>query len=721
MKSLLADLLADERSLHPLRTSPSIAVDLEESIALFASRDLLEALAAISVQGFLPKLRALCRARGWLARVEAELEPDAFLSKRLENWFLTSRLLLDDFEVWKEELRESFGVSGPIRYMVELDGDPHGLQGVFRVGLTNGRSLVYRRRPFGTDLLWHEAVRVMNRLPSGTVRLSTSRPVGDDRVSWQRFYERIDSPSLDRQLVEQWGLLLALAQVCRLNDAHRDNFLVAADGPVLVDTETMLFREPLVTGVDALARSLETSLALSILGTGMLPRPRRTTRGWQDYSALSPHSAGRQSIIRRPVVELSGPPWVKWGSKTIRRMRLAALSDRREGESLAGAVDILVTAYESGIQHAAEVAAALDDQKGCTLRRRVLRPTYQYREELLQRRLVLRLGSAASHGVLERSPSETPAFLDEEERQLSLWQVPLLRELAGSADSGCAVLAARSAIQIRASLLGVSGGRLRKVAESPLQTLTRIVGQATCARDCYVYDATPAGKHFLTYPTGLSLTSGLAGVLLTLDRFDPSAACAWRGRARGWLASQCEEVVSTPGRLPMARLVPGGPIHGLLYLARTTLPPSYLATLVERVRDDCLSNVDTPAGSAIRFTLWASLGVFSQRPSDQDIEELLGQGLHYAVGYWLLDAIIADGGDTSKAGCRRLVERLVRDEQADAGCAVPLAALRTGGIERAQGQTPPMESRLSGLDGLAGAVWLESGVAPSVAEGGRLT
>lgn len=718
MNTFLAELLGDERRLHPLRTSPSIAADLEESIALFASRDLLEALAGMGANGFLLKLRGLCRVPGWSERVQAELEQDTYLTKRLENWFLSSRLLLDDFEVWKDLLRDSFGISGPIRYVVELDGDPHGLEGVFRVGLTDGRSLVYRRRPCGSDLLWNEAVRVMNSLQSGTVRLPTTRPVGDDRVTWQPFYEAIGSPSPMGQFAEQWGLLVALAQICRLNDAHRDNFLAAADGPVLVDTETVLFREPLVTDADALARSLETSLALSIMGTGMFPRPRRTPFGWRDLSALSPHSAGTQRISQRPVVDLSGPPWVKWGRTTGEQQRPAALGNRREAGGLEAAVDILVTAYEAGVQHAGAVAAAVNEQVGSTLRRRVLRPTYQYRDELLQRRLALRPGSAASHDAPELPPREAPAFLDEEELQLSQWQVPLLREPVGRADPGCGVLAARTVTQIRASLLGHSGGRLHKLAETPLRTLSRIVRQETCARDCYLYDATPAGKHFLTYPTGLSLTSGLAGVLLTLDRFDPPAARAWRRRAHAWLVSLWGEVVSTRARLPISRLVPGGPIHGLLYLVRTTLPADYLAPLVERVSDDLGSNLDTPAGSAIQFTLWSSLGKAPPRPSDDYIEDLLNVGLHYGVGYWLLDAIIADSGGISSVGYWRLVESLLKGEQADVNCAVPLTSLRTQGLGMARGQNHPIESRSSGLDGLAGAIWLQSGAAPSVAEVG---
>lgn len=720
MNSLLSILLIEESGLGLLRVSSGIARDVEESVALFAGPETLAALATADGDGFLARIRSLCSSSRWMRRIESELRPDSFLSTRLEQWNVAHRMLVADFAIWSDRLRIAFGVEGPILEVRELGGDPHGLQGVFLVEFANGGPLVYRHRPVDTDHLWDAALRTLNASIKDALALPRCPSVGDRKVTWQAFAQEATGESADHErLLGQWGLLLSLAHMCRLNDAHRGNFVVTETGPVLVDTETLLAPPVQPRPADPIAELLEASITSSLLRSGMLPRPRRTHEGWVDLSPLSPRPPQRVGIARRPAVDFEAEPWVKWASTQLEHSSLIGLAQCAERLGVIAAVDLLVAGYEAGIAHSREVASALQERSKGASRRRVLRPTYQYREELLRRRLDLRPPTAASWGVLDQQPIARCEVTNQEEKvQMDAWQVPLLREPVGSPEPSAKSAVSRSLEQVRASLLGVTSGRLQAPDGSPLDAVRKIVRTQTSGHDSYIYDAAVVGDHFLTYPTGLSLTSGIAGIVLTLDRFDPASARIWREAARDWLRDQCIAVSTSRSLLPAPRLVPGGPIHGLLFLVRTSLSQGHVAQLVNHLHGDCAELADAAARVAIRYCLGLSEpGESPERPSGQVLGELIAQGLHHSVGYWLLDALATDDPCPWTTELDPLVKHLLQEELADPACAVPLTHLRMAKRPRATSEIDRLTLRSSGLDGIAGLVWQDAMTAPSTRVG----
>lgn len=712
MRSLISALIPQSFVPPWAVISDYIIRDLEESVALFASADVLVALGQTGCEEFHGALWRVCKRPHFFQRLTIDLMADAFLIRRLQDWAASCALIPIDFESWKSKLYGQSNERDPVIGVEELHSDPHGLQGVFRLQLRDGSRLVYRRRPKYTDDIWNLAVQTLNDCVTPPIRLPRCRSVGDDLVTWQSAVTSLRTIGDPKALSIQWGLLLALAQLCRLTDAHRANFIVSVDGPILIDTETILSPPSAPTESDPVARLIEASITSSILATGMLPRPRRLGKAWVDISPLTLLADTVESISQRPGLALSeGKCTVVWRDNGGFPILPGGLAQCSQTLGSAATLEALLEGYRAGVAHADKVASAVaNSYQGCT-RRSVLRPTYHYREELLRKRLHLRPASAASLTSIDTGDLTTRLFSAAERDEMAEWRVPIFRGPLGAPIRYIDAQVNRSTVQIQQSIVGVPSLSRH---ETPLTALRERLEIQSFNEDCYVYDSLPADRHSLCFPSGLSICRGLAGIILTLDRFDPILAERWRERSRDWLSQQCREVVQSNDSLPLSRLVPGGPLHGLLYLSQTTLAEEHTVALQRRLQRACMRLPDGPEGPLIRLAL-----NIDDSPSSIEIHEALVDsakrgGIHHEVGYWILDSFESSTDPVAAESRDHLVKQLLDSEAEDSACRNPFAHLRLNmraPLASIKGCSP---SRFkTGLDGLAGEVWIANDEYPS--------
>lgn len=692
-----------KEALHLADLSRSaIRADIEQSVALFASSATIDKLNSPSSETLGDRLDIYIRSNEQAAQLAKELSADPFLLSRLKYWSATCSQIVHESRQWHEQLYRAFHVEGPVISIAELSGDPHGYHGVFKVTFLSGPPLVFRRRPNGTSRLWNDSIELLNQRTK--TPLPTCHTIGDDSVGWQEFVKPVgrlfDAP---REL-RQWGIMIALAWTSSLNDAHRGNFILTNEGPVLIDTETLLAPQQPCEGVDAITSSITDSIESSLLASGVLPRPRRINGTWLDLSPFAAIRDSDASISRMPVINF-GECWtIRMAHNHSENKSLPSIVEYIDCTGTVSARQHVTDGFSDGLFGCSAVEELLRQKRHeATKRRSVTRPTYQYRNELLRRRLQSRPKSAASIEFISQDDKLTPGhFTNEEEDFLSLWTVPIFWDTIGRPRNPADQLESRLTRQIHASLFGATGTHAGTTHEpAGIKELTTSCMSQLTERDAYLYDAASAGSGFLTYPSGFSLSSGLAGIVLTLDRFDPESARKWRELAGPWLATQCTRVTDSLEPLPKSRFVPGGPLHGLLFLARSTLEPEFVANLALRMHRDCIGSSDAET-NAMRYCL---LGTHTA--ASVDVRTLTADGLHPAVGYWLLESMITDLGCDSHETVA-LSEYLL---EAEAGrCSAPLTHLLLRKTH--QQEREPHQSRSTGLDGLAGSVWHHSSEAP---------
>ena len=179
---------------------------------------------------------------------------------------LILRLALDH-----DEIRQGLaGGSTPglvTRCSEPLSDRHHGGRSVRAITFESGLTVMYKPMDLGIDVAFEETVRRFNNAGRLPLRLRAPRVLNRVTHGWTEFIAE-ESPGATEPVSDYYsraGLLLGLLYVLGTTDAHLGNVIATADGPVLVDMETLLhlpFRDEAKRGRGA----------PSVLRTGLLPK-----------------------------------------------------------------------------------------------------------------------------------------------------------------------------------------------------------------------------------------------------------------------------------------------------------------------------------------------------------------------------------------------------------------------------------------------------------------
>ena len=169
-------------------------------------------------------------------------------------------------------------------------GDTHGAAAVARIRFSDTSELIYKPRDCTLEVRWQEFVRTLNEIGLQPPLDSLACVLGHEHgwFSVLRAAQSTDRPAATR-CFEQYGALVALAYVFGARDLHQDNVIVGANGPVLIDCETVLQPQGTVlqaAAESAMARAAD-ALENSCLSSGLVRFPAENAAGerW-DESAL---------------------------------------------------------------------------------------------------------------------------------------------------------------------------------------------------------------------------------------------------------------------------------------------------------------------------------------------------------------------------------------------------------------------------------------------------
>ena len=226
---------------------------------------------------------------------------------------LRSALALD-----RQALQQRFGIDPTAQIMgIDALGDAHrgGLR-VRRIRFSDSKSVIFKPRNCMLEARWNDFLNVVNDAGL-TPKLASLSYVLSHEHGWFADIQHVscESPEQIAERFNQYGALIALSYVTHARDLHQDNVIVGAQGPVLIDSETVLQPQgtPLTGPVAApsadgaavknarstMARAAA-ELERSCLGSGLVRFPAQSASGetW-DESALCgvPHVAKQQSWL----------------------------------------------------------------------------------------------------------------------------------------------------------------------------------------------------------------------------------------------------------------------------------------------------------------------------------------------------------------------------------------------------------------------------------------
>src|SRR2546423_2148611 len=124
--------------------------------------------------------------------------------------------------------------------------DPHdGARTAAMIEFVGDRRVIYKPRPSEGEALWFQALCWLNR---NGIRVSFRVPkmLARGNYVWMEFLQTrsCKSSSAVRLFYFRWGAQIALAQILRASDLHRDNWLAVGSQPILVDAELIGDAEP---------------------------------------------------------------------------------------------------------------------------------------------------------------------------------------------------------------------------------------------------------------------------------------------------------------------------------------------------------------------------------------------------------------------------------------------------------------------------------------------
>lgn len=293
--------------------------------------------------------------------------------------------LLTHWRVDRANLRAKFALAEDAEIAgFEALGDRHAGGAVARIRFSDACSLIYKPRDCSVEASWQNFIQTLNQLGLQPPLARLNYHVDDDR-GW--FSELAAAQATDRtaaaRCFEQYGALVALTYLSGARDLHMDNVIVGADGPVLIDCETVLQPEGTVlrrAGESAMARAAD-ALENSCLSSGLVRFPAENAAGerW-DESALCGESKASQT-----------DGWFNLGTDQLLpgKIQQPATTPRhrvRCNDTMLDATDFLAElckGFESMVsllkaqQSKAELRAAIDRFSSSRLRV-VMRPTRSY-------------------------------------------------------------------------------------------------------------------------------------------------------------------------------------------------------------------------------------------------------------------------------------------------------------------------------------------------------
>ncbi|MFE1766793.1 type 2 lanthipeptide synthetase LanM family protein [Streptomyces angustmyceticus] len=325
------------------------------------------------------------------------------------------------------------------------EGDTHnGGKTAARISFSNGSRVLYKPHPIEAEVGYHAFVRWMNERMGTSLRTINAVPTSEGG-----FVEYVRTEEFAGEAEEYFahiGRLAGILYLLKATDIHYENVVTCADGPVVVDTETLLtprLRRTLADGDRSAAHTAATFIRESVAGIGVLPMVVKSSDSdlGMDIGAIG-YDPGQQIpyrtfALRNPgrddmFVELAE---VKTASVNANLSVFAAT-----GLPVPTQREIIKTELrrilEYARSHSDEVMGAIEKHLGDAPFRYVNIPTVFYTQ-------LLRM---ATHPAALRDPLVRSAVLnrvvlrtgdahelaDEEARQLAAWDVPYFEYVARS-------------------------------------------------------------------------------------------------------------------------------------------------------------------------------------------------------------------------------------------------------------------------------------------------
>ena len=255
------------------------------------------------------------RAGGLRARLDGWPMLARELALAMGHWRSSVGKLLDRLEQDRTALANEFpGAEGEIIQVDGELGDGHrGGQRVMGLTFAGGRRLIYKPRGLQMDVAWHDLIEWLRaRNPASQLRAPIALDRGD--YGWVEFVEA-GSPADPAAYYRSAGELLALAWICGGSDFHEENVIATANGPVLIDLETLFTPTPRpfgATDAELAAAGDSPTFGTNVLATLLLPvwqiDERGNARDLSGFSGTQRAQAGWQE-----------PTWLDLGTDRARQ------------------------------------------------------------------------------------------------------------------------------------------------------------------------------------------------------------------------------------------------------------------------------------------------------------------------------------------------------------------------------------------------------------------
>ena len=327
------------------RAGPTLA--LEFSLALRAAGDPLDFLVAERTDvGYRVFVRDLRAGDGLLDLLVEYSVLGRVLVGITERWVDATVELLHRLDCDAGAVGELTG-DGPGLLVVDADpgvSDPHrGRRTVVVLSTSSGARVVYKPRSLRSEAAWSSLLRWLDMNDAPPVP-SPIAIVDRGEYGWAEFVDYVPCAGTTeaRAHYHGAGALLALVHVLRGVDCHADNVIPTAQGPVLVDTETLMAPEPSIPADRARRVHVRRGrIRGSVLATYLLPAHDVQIPGETpfDGSGLGAQAEAEHALpalawidvntdrMRLAVVDRSGaprrsarPPWTA-GRCTLRTSR----------------------------------------------------------------------------------------------------------------------------------------------------------------------------------------------------------------------------------------------------------------------------------------------------------------------------------------------------------------------------------------------------------------
>jgi hypothetical protein len=459
------------------------------------------------------------------------------------QWRTTTAELVERVRADLPALRPGLAV----RRVDQSAGDQHDQgRGVARLRLTDGSSLFLKPR---ADRLGGMLATVLHQVEQVGAPIGWRLPDVVERPGYAWVAEVAAGDCVDDAAVTRYvyraGALLRVLQALGATDLHHENFVPTADGPVLIDLETVVSPGPLRTtgpadapASDPVAERLDDTPGPTSMVTSVVAGP--PGRGTADIGALAGPSAPLTPYPVRTLVPGPGGPEVR---STRTPMPTGAALPRRDGSPVAlrGHEQALLDGFTDVQTRLAALADTdlLGGVEPAPTVRFVARPTRTYARLLQQSTTPEALRDGVERelvlaGLHRATGSVPPGLICAEISALRDLDVPLFTVAFGSTD-----------------LAGDAGTLLPDaLAESPADRTRRRLRAVTRRHD---------------------QVDDLRATLFCLDPRLPSSAPAAPPPTRGPTKHPTEDTTGDPTQDPCEHLLAGEPLRLVLDRA-ITLP-----------------------------------------------------------------------------------------------------------------------------------------------------